>query len=310
MQHVYTSSNPVEAHMIVHMLEQEGIKAFLHGEYLQGAIGELPANDFIKILVIDDDYENARTLIAEWEKTQPAPDYNPVKKNQDKAAPFLATLAAVFGVCFVIYQIYQHIAPDSEEKQHQPTYEIDRNGDDIIDDITYYDDPNNENASRYKVDANYDGTFDVLTQADSQGIPVSTKRDLNYDGIFDVFETYDNIGDVVSAKGDYDFDGILETKDLYEFGLMKQVDTDIDADGHIDIRDIFEHGSRVRTLYFDAETQKLIKVSHYNAYQIIFSELDTDKDGFFDTKYTYDQYEEIAKIIKDTKRSVNEEATR
>ena len=51
MNYVYSSGNSTEAHMIMHMLGMNNIEAQVHGEYLQGAIGELPASGNIKVSV-------------------------------------------------------------------------------------------------------------------------------------------------------------------------------------------------------------------------------------------------------------------
>ncbi len=52
--------------MVKHRLESEGISAHVHGEMLQGAIGELPPiGGHIKVMVLDDDLEQALTVIAD-----------------------------------------------------------------------------------------------------------------------------------------------------------------------------------------------------------------------------------------------------
>ena len=71
MQYVYSASGSAEAHMLVALLEQVGIKAFIHGDQLQGGIGELPTMDLVKIAVSDENYEQARDYILEWERGNP-----------------------------------------------------------------------------------------------------------------------------------------------------------------------------------------------------------------------------------------------
>ena len=41
---IYHAANLTDAYLIRHLLEQERIDAYIAGEYLQGALGELPAN--------------------------------------------------------------------------------------------------------------------------------------------------------------------------------------------------------------------------------------------------------------------------
>ncbi|GAA4785735.1 DUF2007 domain-containing protein [Lysobacter hankyongensis] len=67
----YRAANIADAHLVRQMLEAEGIPAFIQGEYLQGAVGELPANTEILVRVSDDRYDDARAVVAEWESGEP-----------------------------------------------------------------------------------------------------------------------------------------------------------------------------------------------------------------------------------------------
>jgi len=67
MKLVYDASNNIEAHLVMHQLQQAGIKATIHGEYLQGGIGELPASGNIRVMVPAKDVAVAREVIADWE---------------------------------------------------------------------------------------------------------------------------------------------------------------------------------------------------------------------------------------------------
>jgi hypothetical protein len=70
MTSVYEASLSVEAHMIKHLLEQGGLKAFVQGEYLQGAMGELPVTGLVRVMVNDEDYQEAREIIELWESSE------------------------------------------------------------------------------------------------------------------------------------------------------------------------------------------------------------------------------------------------
>ncbi|MDH4056005.1 MAG: DUF2007 domain-containing protein [Gammaproteobacteria bacterium] len=67
MKTVFDASGNIEAHLVMHQLQQAGIAASIEGEYLQGGIGELPAAGNIRVVVPDDDVEEARQVIADWE---------------------------------------------------------------------------------------------------------------------------------------------------------------------------------------------------------------------------------------------------
>ena len=74
MKTVYRASNGIEAHLIKILLTGEGIESFISGDYLQGALGELPAIDAIQVQVNDRDYHMANTLIKQWETSRDSDD--------------------------------------------------------------------------------------------------------------------------------------------------------------------------------------------------------------------------------------------
>ena len=66
MKTVLHALDTLEANMIKGLLESEGIESSIFGEYLQGGIGELPANGLIRVVVSDEDYEAASAIIENW----------------------------------------------------------------------------------------------------------------------------------------------------------------------------------------------------------------------------------------------------
>ena len=71
MKCVYEASSGLEGHMILNLLKQAHISGRIDGEYLQGGIGELQAMNFVRVLVPEQDYTEARKIIHEWESVQP-----------------------------------------------------------------------------------------------------------------------------------------------------------------------------------------------------------------------------------------------
>jgi hypothetical protein len=67
MKTVFDASNNIEAHLVMHQLQQAGIDARIEGEYLQGGIGELPAAGNVRVIVNSKDEAEARLVIADWE---------------------------------------------------------------------------------------------------------------------------------------------------------------------------------------------------------------------------------------------------
>ena len=71
MQIVYRAANLSDAHLLRQMMEAEGIPAFVQGEFLQGAVGELPANTEVFVRVPDHHVEAARAVVEDWERSEP-----------------------------------------------------------------------------------------------------------------------------------------------------------------------------------------------------------------------------------------------
>ena len=67
MKSVYDASNNIEAHLVMHQLQQAGIEVSIQGEYLQGGVGDLAAMGCIRVLVNAKDVDAAREIIADWE---------------------------------------------------------------------------------------------------------------------------------------------------------------------------------------------------------------------------------------------------
>ncbi len=78
--------------MILNLLQQRGIAGRIEGEYLQGGIGELQAIGFVRVLVSEQDYAEARAIINEWDSIQPVSD-----RSAPEAQPSAGLLFFVMG---------------------------------------------------------------------------------------------------------------------------------------------------------------------------------------------------------------------
>lgn len=56
----------IEANLIKGLLESEGVQSSVLGEYLQGGVGELPPQGLIRVVVEEQDYEQAKAIIENW----------------------------------------------------------------------------------------------------------------------------------------------------------------------------------------------------------------------------------------------------
>jgi hypothetical protein len=55
----------------MHQLQQAGIDARIEGEHLQGGVGELAAAGNLRVMVGEENLEEAKLIIAEWEAIDP-----------------------------------------------------------------------------------------------------------------------------------------------------------------------------------------------------------------------------------------------
>ena len=67
MQIIYRAANLFDAHLVKDALEVESIPAFIAGEYLTGAVGQLPAMDFIAVMVPESSLPSASDIVREVE---------------------------------------------------------------------------------------------------------------------------------------------------------------------------------------------------------------------------------------------------
>lgn len=67
---LYAAHSIIDAHLLKGLLAQSGIDAYILGEFLQGAVGELPPAGFIEVLVEEDDLPAALETLAVFESNQ------------------------------------------------------------------------------------------------------------------------------------------------------------------------------------------------------------------------------------------------
>ena len=81
MRIAYRAQSLIDAHLVKDALEREEIPAFIAGEYLTGAVGQLPALDYVAVMVpessaataqaivrgVEAQLAEARASVAEWD---------------------------------------------------------------------------------------------------------------------------------------------------------------------------------------------------------------------------------------------------
>jgi Putative prokaryotic signal transducing protein len=67
MHTIYRAENLFDAHLVKDALEHADIPAFISGEYLTGAVGQLPAMDYIAVMVPESSVATASGIVREVE---------------------------------------------------------------------------------------------------------------------------------------------------------------------------------------------------------------------------------------------------
>jgi hypothetical protein len=69
MKQVYMAQDPIEAHLVVDLLQAQGIAATVQGEHLFAIRGVVPIS-YPTVWVLDDDYERARQVALDYDQGQ------------------------------------------------------------------------------------------------------------------------------------------------------------------------------------------------------------------------------------------------
>ncbi|WP_233841134.1 DUF2007 domain-containing protein [Dyella sp. 2HG41-7] len=65
MRIVYRAQNLIDAHLVKDALEGADVPAFISGEYLTGGVGQLPALDYVAVLVPESSVDVAEKIVRE-----------------------------------------------------------------------------------------------------------------------------------------------------------------------------------------------------------------------------------------------------
>ncbi|HEX7769370.1 MAG TPA: DUF2007 domain-containing protein [Dokdonella sp.] len=82
MRIVYRAENIIDANLVKAALEHEQVLAFVSGEYLTGAIGELPAWNLVAVMVAEHDVERALPVVRAVDD-----DLRRLRESADRAGP-------------------------------------------------------------------------------------------------------------------------------------------------------------------------------------------------------------------------------
>lgn len=103
MRYLFTANSAAEAHMISHLLHNEGINAQVHGDNLIAGTAYMPDSGHIKITVPNVDYDKSMAIIKALEASQPRGEMKPkIELRTSKRELFLA-FALGFFLCAFLY---------------------------------------------------------------------------------------------------------------------------------------------------------------------------------------------------------------
>jgi len=71
MKVIHRAKNLVDAQLVRDVLIDFGISARITGEYLWGAVGELPPTDVIRVIVDEERFQDAQRALTEWHNSEP-----------------------------------------------------------------------------------------------------------------------------------------------------------------------------------------------------------------------------------------------
>jgi len=73
MHVVYEAEHLIDAHLVKGLLEQSGIPAWVRGNYLAGALGELPVSGLLAVCVPEVALPEAAQVLSQWRAEQARP---------------------------------------------------------------------------------------------------------------------------------------------------------------------------------------------------------------------------------------------
>ena len=259
MKTVFEASSAVEAHMVRDLLRQAGLVAHIHGEHLQGAIGELPAGSLVRLVVDEADYPQARAVVEQWDAAQPADA--PRLSAPPPRSRLLSGL--VIGALVGATASWALLRSPGEQSS------FDRNG---------------------------DGRADEHWQLRASGHPLRLETDRNFDGRIDAVMHYDDQGQPSWSESDDDFDGRHDNRASYREGNIDRVDIDTDGDGAFDRTEYHTSGVLTEARLLDPASGRVLAVQHYRLGRMTHAELDTDRDGRLDTLHEYGQLGDLREM--------------
>jgi hypothetical protein len=269
MKTIYQSTNIADVYLLRDLLTQADIEAHVSGEYLRGAVGELPPDTPVSLMVHEAQAAAARAIAVDWERSRPVDEGTDKDADTDGNASvgppsgrgtsaLLVLGSLLFGaVCGggVVWAIHNHPGDGGVR---------DYNGDGRIDESVFLA---GDRVDRVETDRDRDGRIDQIVR-------------------------YRANGDTNRVELDDDFDGRLELIQRYESNQPAESSVDRNGDGAVDVRAVYDRGVIALEEAFDRNA-RVVRTIRFRGGIPVSGEFDADGDGVLDTARTYDSTGEI-----------------
>jgi hypothetical protein len=254
METVYEANLAVDAYIIRDLLERAGVPAQVAGEHLQSGVGELPMSQ-VRVVVHPDHADEARRIIAEWERQTPTSSGTPpgAASSRWSWAPFTFVIGGAMGFVAAWAIFNTPVTSDA----------IDYDGDGIDEETFHYA---GEKLSRIDFDRNGDRRVDGRWLYDHHGLATRWQGDDDFDGRFEITAELER-GQFSAYTVDREGDGRPNAILRYRNGIVTERDL-LDPDGRV------------------------VKRQRYDGDRLVAAEVDADGDGQFERKIEYDELEE------------------
>jgi hypothetical protein len=229
MKKIYESSNRAEAHLILHTLEEEGIKAALKGEFSSLE----PVSVWLEN---DSDHDKASNILNDIRGTSSAKPKPTGKK--DKSAWILFGIGIVFGIC--IGMLIMDMIQDKRERDARKQTTWDVNGDGRIDRWREY---KADSITIDAIDDNADGKPDYWVHYKVNNYIID-EGDCDYDGRKDCWGKYSN-NSIVERTWSFSNDTIIDKRVLYKNNRKAMEYIDVNRDGKFEYKVILDNFERI-----------------------------------------------------------------
>lgn len=260
---VRTYAGEALASLAVSRLESEGIEAYIRKDDVGGAYPALQMTRGVRLLVKPEDRETAEKILSEMETedSEEVEQEVPAEESKRKKSSPLVSI----GLFLLGLAIGYFLAPE------------------LIDRIKY---TGTVVVKSYRNAAGKPGDFEHYVG----GQIARMEGDRNYDGKIDAWHRY-VAGKLRASTYDNNFDGKpdgwVEYKDPFNF--VERIDTDFDRKP--DATNFYVNGLKQRTDWHPNDSAIIERRQIYKNGVLKEELVDTDRNGKFDLKITYDDYE-------------------